>query len=408
MSEPSQPNLYLTRRHWLALAASAVSGCGGGSGVSTASLPGTGGTGYTQGSISGFGSVFVNGVEFDDVMASANGSIQIDGVTVTSDYLRLGMVAGVQSERGVDPAPPTVRRIDVWSIAQGSVLQIPRVIQRIQRTDGTFAESAEFTVAGMTVQTDPNTSFYGVAFASDLMPNQVVMVWGLQAGTDGAHWTATRVEVRPMGMAMNMVSTGVVYVSGSQRLLNGLSLSGSTAGTLTVGALVRVQGTWSPASNSLAVEHSKLLGSGLVFQPPGHDEIEVEIEGFVTDTPTASGFMLGNIVVDASAIAPISTEVKKGARVEVHGTWQSGVLKATEVELETEQTLQTVELKGVMDSFVSKAEFWVRGQRCDATGITKVEHGTLADLKQGVEVKLRGSKAGDVVMVTELEIVVDD
>lgn len=128
----------------------------------------------------------------------------------------------------------------------------------------------------------------------------------------------------------------------------------------------------------------------------------------MTDTPTASSFMLGNIMVDASAIAPISTQIKMGTRVEVHGTWQSGVLKATEVELEAEQTLQTVELKGVIEVFTSKAEFWVRGQRCDASGITKVEHGTLADLKQGVEVKLKGSKAGDVVMVTELEIVVND
>ena len=103
MSEPSQANIYLTRRHWLALAASAVSGCGGGGDSTTASLlPGTGGTGviYSQGSISGFGSVIVNGIKFDDTVAT----VQIDGIPLRSADLRLGMVAGVQGERGADPA----------------------------------------------------------------------------------------------------------------------------------------------------------------------------------------------------------------------------------------------------------------------------------------------------------------
>lgn len=407
MSEYQPQDSFLTRRHWLVLAASAVSGCGGGSTSSTAGLsPGTGGTGsvYTQGSISGFGSVIVNGIKFDDLQAT----VQMDGGLAESRDLRVGMVVAVQGTRLADPTLGTASHIEVWSIAQGPVLQVPTVTQSSPRADGSVAEFAEFSVAGMTVQTNPDTSFYGVALASDLVPSQVVTVWGLQAGADGTRWTATYVEVRPMGMVLDRVSTGVVHVAGLQRSLNGLLLTGSMADMLVDGSLVRVQGVWSDASNRLAVAHAKLLGSGLLGQLPDDATIEVEIEGFVTDTPTANGFMLGNIMVDASAIAPISTQIKKGARVEVHGTWQSGVLKATEVELEAEQTLQTVELKGVIEVFTSKAEFWVRGQRCDASAITKVEHGTLADLKQGVEVKLKGSKAGDVVMVTELEIVVND
>lgn len=400
MSEHVQQDSLLTRRHWLVLAASAVSGCGGGSGDTTAALPGTGGTGYTQGSISGFGSVIVNGIKFDDVQAT----VQMDGGPATSRDLRLGMVAGVQGKRLADPTLGTASHIEVWSIAQGAVLQVPTVTQSTQRADGTVAEFAEFTVAGMTVQTDPNTSFYGVALASGLVPNQVVTVWGLQAGTDGARWTATRVEVRPMG-PMDMVSTGLVKasVTGSQRGLNGLMLTGSMAETLTVGSLLRVQGTWSAASNSLAMTHTKLLGSGLVAQPAGDDDIEVEIEGFVTDTPTASGFMLGNIVVDASAISPLNAQIKNGTRLEVHGTWQSGVLKAAKVKIEDQQALEQVEIEARIEQFTSRADFVVRMQRCDATGAT-ISPSTVAALKVGVKVKLKGSKAGDVLMVTELEI----
>jgi hypothetical protein len=407
MSEHAQQDSLLTRRNWLVLATSAVSGCGGGSGVSTALLPGTGGTGiYTQGSISGFGSVIVNSIKFDYGLAT----VQMDGGSATSADLRLGMVASVQGERGADPALGTASHIEVWSIAQGPVLKVPKVTQSSQRADGTVAEFAEFLVPGMTVQTNPNTLFYGVARASRLEPNQVVTVWGLQAGTDGARWTATRVEVRPMGPMgpMDVVSTGLVKagVTGSQFGLNGLMLTGSMADVLVDKSLWRVQGVWSDASNSLAVAHAKLLGSGLLGQLPDDAKIEVEIEGVVSDTPMASVFMLGNIRVDASAIAPLSAQIKKGARVEVHGVWQSGELKATKVEVEDEQALQSVELKGEIEVFTSKAEFWVLGQRCDASSLTNagVSHGTLADLKNGAKVKLKGTKAGDVVMVTELEI----
>jgi hypothetical protein len=179
---------------------------------------------------------------------------------------------------------------------------------------------------------------------------------------------------------------------------------------LSAGALVRVQGTRSEGGNGLVVTHAKVLGSGLVGQLPDDAKIEVEIEGVVTDMPTASGFMLGNIRVDASAIAPLSAQIKNGTRLEVHGTWQSGVLKATKVEIEDEQTLQSVELKGVIESFKGVADFVVRGQRCDASGLTNadVRHGLLADLKNGVRVKLEGSKSGDVLRVSQLEFVMND
>lgn len=404
MSEPSQPSLLLTRRHWLALAASAASGCGGGSGDTTAALPpGTGGTGiYTQGSISGFSSVIVNSITFDDVLAT----VQMDGAAAESKDLRIGMVAAVQGKRSDDPTLGTASHIEVWSIAQGPVLQVPTVTQRTQRADGTVVEFAQFTVAGMTLQTDPNTSFYGVAAASALVPNQVVTVWGLQAGADDSlRWHATRVEVVA---DTALVSTGLVTVTmtGSKRGLNGLLLTGSAAGNLTMGQLVRVRGALSAAGTSLQIERVDVQGSALAMQSTG----EVEIEGLVTAVTSNIRFTMAGFEVDVSraAFAPMGAQIAVGSRLEVQGAWQSGVLVATKVELEDEQTPQTVELKGLIESFSGVEDFVVRGQRCDASGITYMRHGTLADLRFKPKVKLKGSKAGDVVLVTELEIVVDD
>ena len=52
---------------------------------------GIGGTGVSQGPITGFGSIFVNGVEFD----TSGATILRDGAPVTQNDLRIGMVVTV-------------------------------------------------------------------------------------------------------------------------------------------------------------------------------------------------------------------------------------------------------------------------------------------------------------------------
>lgn len=382
MKQRKNLNPHVTRRSWIVLATSALTGCGGGGSSTTASSPGTGGTGiYTQGSISGFGSVILNGIRFDDTAAT----VQVDGVTATSAALRLGMVAAVQGERGADVTLGTASSIEVWSVAQGGVSQVI---------------SGQFTLAGMTVQTDSATVFDGLSSDASLGSGMRVTVWGLQAGADGRSWKATRV-LQP-ATNTTVVSTGLVSVAGSQRSLNGLLLTGSVVGNLTAGQLVRVQGTLSSDGDSLEVASFKLQSPAAGSQPQG----EIEIEGLVTAMPSASRLMLGSIEVDTrSAIySPLGAQITLGARVEVYGTWQQGVIQATKVELEDEQTLHSVEITALIEQYTSLANFVVRGQRCDATNAT-ISHGTAADLGVGVKVKVKGAKAGgDVLVVSELDI----
>lgn len=382
MSRRKHSDPSLTRRHWLVLTATGLAGCGGG-GTSTAGAPGTGGTGnyamYSQGSISGFGSVIVNGVKFDDIQAT----VQMDGVTATPADLRLGMVAGVQGERGADVTLGTASHIEVWSVAQGVVSQV---------------NGSEFTLAGMTVQTDSATVFDTLESAAQLASGLRVAVWGLQAGTDGSHWKATRVA---LVSATVVVSSGMVVLQNGQRSLNNWLLTGAAVGNLAAGQLVRVQGTLLSDGRSLAVTSVKVLGAYIGTQPAG----EIEIEGVVTAIPSASRLLLGSITVDTSSTvySPLGASITPGARVEVYGSWQSGLLKATKVELEDEQTLHAVEIEARVEQFTSLGNFVVRGQRCDARQAT-LNHGTAADLKVGVKVKVKGAKDGsDVLMVAELE-----
>ncbi|MDD2923946.1 DUF5666 domain-containing protein [Rhodoferax sp.] len=371
----------LTRRAWMVLAGSTLSACGGGGGL-LAALPGTGGTGsplFAQGSISGFGSVIINGIKFDDTQAQ----VQVDGQTVTSADLRLGMVAEVQGERGADLTLGSASSIAVWSIAQGMVSQ---------------SGSSSFVVSGMTVQTGTSTVFEGVSSVGQLVARQRVAVWGLQTGTDGTHWSATRVAVQAADT--QVVSSGMVRVADGVRLLNGYVLTGSQAVALSAGTLVRVQGVLAADGGSLEVNSVKALG----VLPAGQMQGEVEIEAYVTAITSASRFTMGSFEVDASSAyyQPLNAKISVGARVEVYGSWTNGVLKATKVELEDEQTLDQAEIKGSITSFTSVADFVVRGQRCDASAAT-FSHGKAVDLKLGAYVKVSGTKAGDVLKVTSVE-----
>ncbi|MEO8654973.1 MAG: DUF5666 domain-containing protein [Ramlibacter sp.] len=370
------PGTPITRRNWLALAVSVLAGCGGG-GTGVSLLPGTGGTGiFAQGAIAGFGSVIVNGIKFDD----SGAVVQIDGVAAGSLDLRLGMVAGVQGQRGADPSLGIADRLDVWSVAQGSVTQV---------------QADQFGVAGMTIQTNSATVFDGVSSAAVLGTGQTVVVWGLNAGADGKHWIATRLAVLPNPVA-RLVSTGLVTVASGQRSLNGMQLQGPLAVGLTAGQLLRVEGV--VANGNLTVSAFK------VMDLPGDSSHEVKIEGVVTQVLSATRFMLGNIEVDSSAVAVSSTpSITIGLRIEVRGILQGQLLKASALDFESEQERDGAKIEGVVEKFTSLANFVVRGQRCDASGAA-ITHGKASDLKVGVKVKVEGTKAGDVLRVSRLEI----
>ena len=65
--------------------------------------------------------------------------------------------------------------------------------------------------------------------------------------------------------------------------------------------------------------------------------------------------------------------------------------------------MEAVEISGVVQEFTSVGNFVVRSQRCDATG-ANLGPATLAGLKVGAKVQLKGVKAGDVLRVTELQL----
>ena len=376
MTQLPSSTFPIHRRNWLTLALSALAGCGGADGL-TAGRPGTGGTGlFAQGTITGFGSVIVNGIRFDDVTAS----VQIDGQAATSADLRLGMVARVQGQRGAALSLGVANAIEVWSIAQGPVSQV---------------RTGQFVVAGMLIQTDSATVLDGISAATPLVDGMRVAVWGLMAGANATAWTATRVA---RVTTSTTVSSGFV---GDGTKLNGITLAGPLAASVPLGQLVRCEGALTAPGPRLQVDTFRLLD----LQVSDLQQGDAELEGLVTALLGGGRFLLGNVEIDASA-ASISTTAQTlavGQRIEVHGVWQGSVLKADQLEVESGQKLNEVEIEARIEQFSSLSSFVVRQQRCDAS-TARFLKGSAADLKVGIKVKLKGTKAGDVLLVTQLEV----
>ena len=378
----------INRRHCLALLASALSACGGG-GINLAALPGTGGTGIVaEGSISGFGSVILNGIKFDDTQASAAGAVLVDGASVTSAELRLGMVAAVRGERSLAaPTTGTATSIEVWSVARGTVSDLSDL--SVSKLAGTF------NVAEMKIRTTANTVLEGINADAPWADGMSVVVWGLQATADASTWTATRVA--RVAASPDWVLSGMVKLEDDGVYLNDLLLTGAALTGLQQGTLVRVQGRFTD-SDEMAVSSVKVLAATSYAPSTGS---ELTLEGYVSTALVNGRFGLGQWVVDASALSS-TAQIVVGAEVSVTGTYQNGVLQARALDVEDEQVSKLVEIEARIESFTSVANFVLRGQRCDATGAS-MKSGVAQRLAVGVKVKVQGTRAGDVLLVQELE-----
>ena len=370
----------------LFLMAAVLVGCGGGGegGV------GTGGTGtYAAGAITGFGSVIVNGIRFDDSSASV---VDDDDAPRGRDALKLGMTVGIDSDAIRSDATgrsATARRIRLGSEILGPV-------SAVDTGAGTL------TLLGQTVRVGPSTVFDS-AFRGGLgsvRVGQTIEVYGqFDAATGG--YDATRIEAAGAA-APSHLRGPVAAVDATQRQLRigaltlGYAAASNVPATLAVGDIVRVRvrlvagpfGGWVVDA----------FGTG-VRTPDDRDE--AELEGRITSFVSTTQFSVNGVPVDASAarFPDGSAGVRAGALVEVSGRLRSGVLIASEVSLEHEDDdgNRGFELKGRIEAVNSgERTFSLRGNVVSwARSDLRLDGGTLADIVVGREVEVRALLAGD-------------
>jgi hypothetical protein len=298
-------------------------GCGGG-GSSSLAGGGIGGTGITaSGSITGFGSIFVNGIEFETVGAQ----LDVDGVTSVSDgtddasVLGIGMVVTVTGTLNDDGVTGTAENIQYDDAVQGPVIDIDP-----------FTRS--FTVMGISVTVQNNTVFSNATF-ENLQPDDLVEVSGFFDATGALQ--ATRI-VRIDSGEINVEVKGTV--TGLAGAVFVLAVDYAAATTYTVDATAAELPAGGLADNQYVEVKGSLTGNVIEatrveLKSEGFADTEnASIEGIVTDFIDIGNFRVAGQQVDATdaEFNPAGLNIANGVEVEVDGAIQGGVLMASRVK----------------------------------------------------------------------------
>jgi Domain of unknown function (DUF5666) len=273
------------------------------------------------GPITGFGSVIVNGVKFDDTSAS----VIRDAVATNNAALRLGMTVEVMGKQSADGLVASASSIKIFSELKGPIQMV---------TSG----ANTLSVLGVVIRVDANTVIAGAPSFAAIKSGDVVETFGLRDASTG-EILATRIEVEP-----NTSHVGVIPVTlngsiqslntGARTFsLNGQSISYVTAaitGSLLSNSIVQVKGT-TPSAGGVVSATSVTVQSAMA---PNEGQA-LEFEGIVTDFVSPASFKVNANAVDASGSSLSATQVakiKNGARCSVKGKVTLAIVKASELE----------------------------------------------------------------------------
>ena len=356
---------------------------GGGDGADSSALAAESATSYASGPISGFGSVIVNGVRYDDSRATV---LDDDDGSRRRDELKLGMmveVDGAQMNRAA---------------ALGKALRIRFGSEIVGPVGSVDVAAGTLVVLGQTVQTTATTVFDDslAGGLAALTAGTVVEVHALFDAATG-RYIATRIEdedntsfYKLRGVIANLDTTAKTFTIGSEVIsYAGLTVA-ELPNVLANGQRVRVR-----------LQTAQVAGQWVaVALRPGvrkvEDRDEAHLRGAITALTSTTAFEVNGLPVDAaSASFPDgSAGVALGAQVEVEGKVVNGVLVATKVELDARHAGERhgFELHGAISALDTAARsFTLRGVRVSYSAGTTFRDGSAANLADGRQVEVKGS-----------------
>jgi hypothetical protein len=313
--------LFMSLPLWMA-------GCGGGGGgsteISSVSTPSSA-VGISSGTITGFGSVFVNGVKFNTDNATIfRGDDQLNDVR----ELEIGMIVRVEGSIDDKIALSVHFEEDVKGPADGP------------------ASDNSFSVMGQTVITDAGTVFNNTSLAG-IAAGDILEISGLRNANDDIVARFIERKTNPanvnrysvIGKVRGLDTTGRTFrIDGLTVSYGAANVNDFPSGNPTEGQLVEVKDdskAYVPGSSSLAateVEPQNRLGTA------GVSGAKAEIESIVTRVNSSSEFEIGGILVRTTAstlfLFGTPNNIVVGARLEVEGVISSGVLEAVKVKFE--------------------------------------------------------------------------
>jgi hypothetical protein len=371
-----------------------LSGCGsGGDGASTVATGSASGSSAASGTITGFGSVFVNGKKFE----TSGSSFIVDGQPGSQGDLKLGMTVEVRgSFNGDQRSASSVRQRDA----------VEGLVQSIA------VDGLSLVVMGQTVLVDSAT------LVDNNIPGQNIL--NLVAGTDFVEINglirpdgvihATFIEKKPVGTVTPEVrgfvknhndgaktfQIGNLTVNYATALINDMP---NPVGNVWNGLFVEAKGAqFTPGP---VVQTQGILVATKV--EPENQSVqqadEFEVEGFVTQVVGPGDFFIGTTHVQTTASTEFRggaiDEIVVGAKLSAEGRLANGILTAKHVKFHESarlegniaainlgaRTFTITGLPGVTAAVNSQTEFKANGGNA-ITGLN--------DLAVGDHVRVRG------------------
>lgn len=370
--------------------------CGGG-----VEGQGTGSVSYSEGPISGFGSIIVNGIHFDESTASIRSD---DGSVLRREDLKLGMtvrvtagaidrVLGTAVAGSVQVGSDLVGTVAVNDLASGTLRLLDQTVRITASTvfDERIAGGQSGLVPGSTVEVfailDPVTEVYAAQRVQLASAPPALKLRGVVSALDTAQRT------------FRMGGATLAYDAGS-----------APAG-LANGQLLRLALQAVPDGLGRWVVSRFAEGAS---DPDDGDE--AEIESVIASYVSNADFTLSGVRVNAASarIEPAGALLAAGVRVEVEGTMRGGVLVADKVEVKGsgddggDDDGREVELEGRITALDTVARtLVVQGQRVDYSAAV-FSGGDASDLAVNLRIEVHGRLSDDGTYIVAEEIEIDD
>lgn len=353
-----------------------LAACGGGGTSSGTADAGT--VQSASGTVTGFGSVFVDGVELEDAKAATR--VENPDGSYSAVALELGQRVRVAHDGSGTASVVTVDAAVIGTVAAGSI----------------DTAALTLTVAGQAVRANTDATAgavtrFGGGYAgfADIAAGDIVEVHGsavYDSAAGGYVVQATRIAkqsaitaVRVMGKLAGLDSAARTFtINGLTVSYAAATLSPSTA-TLANDQTVVVWGpanalTVSGGTLSLAASRVKAVNAGLADTVVSGT---AQLGGLVSNYSASAGsFELEGvkILVGSATVTPTGASVANGAWVQVTGTvGGDGTIAATAIRVRQASTaddLATVRLVGAIESLTDPQSFVVRGVPVDAASAT--------------------------------------
>ena len=313
---------------------------------------GIGGTGISYGTVTGFGSIIVNGSHLDVSTATVTLDGNPGNASDPNSGLKLGMV--VKATGSFNGNTGTATSVEYRDNLEGEVC-----------TTQTVEGITTLRVLGQTVIQNATT----IVENGPILAGSIVEVSGLPDNLEEIHASFIEVknpapmEVEVKGLVDTVnIGTNVLTINQLEVNFNSALIDDNIPGKiLKVGQFIEVKGQAKDFTCGGGGAKDTLIATRVELEPEGAgsipDGVNAEIEGFITTPLNANSFMIGNrqvVITGSTRFLPEGfddLDIVVGAKIEAEGTSANGVLTATKISFRENVRLESDVASGDNSSF---------------------------------------------------------